>query len=374
MARVKLPYYVLKNGRGYFQPSKTMRQHGFEARCLGIDGPQAWAEAQRLYEDWNRIQRGETPVAEIAKGWPPGSVGHAFDRFRRMDKWKKLSPSTRRKDWEWSWQFIAPVFGDVDPKTIEPEHMEALRESVLEDRGLHTAHRVIKTWRALWRVMAAMKYCAEAEDPSQIIRNTAPRGRSATWKPGEVARLGKMAWRKGYLGLAAILAVAWDTQFSPGDVRALRAGQRHRDARGSFFASHRGKTRQEVIGTLTARSERVLAAYLDSLGASPLADAPIFRNRSGQPYTADTLGDDFRDLRELVFPGDTRKLLDIRRTGAVEALAGEADPAAMAAKMGNTIDQNRQLAETYLPRKAATVRLADEARKRGRRVIRENEQ
>lgn len=373
MVPVKIRYYVIKGGRGYFQPSKSMRRHGFEARCLGADGPEAWAEALRLYEDWLRVQRGELPAAESTKVWPPGSIGHAFDRFRRMEKWKKLSAKTRSKDWEWSMQFILPVFGDVDPKTVEPEHLEALRESVLADRGLHTAHRVIKIWRALWRVMAAMKYCTEAEDPSQIIRNTAPRGRSATWKPGEVARLGKTAWRKGYRGLAALLAVAWDTQFSPGDVRALKASQRQRDARGGFFVSHRGKTGQEVVGTLTPRSERILEAYLTSMGASPVGDAPLFRNRSGQPYTADTLGDDFRDVREIVFPNDTRKLLDIRRTGAVEALAGEADPAAMAAKMGNSIDQNRQLAETYLPRRAATVRLADETRKRGRRAIRENE-
>jgi hypothetical protein len=44
----------------------------------------------------------------------------------------------------------------------------------------------------------------------------------------------------------------------------------------------------------------------------------------------------------------------------------------MAAKMGNTIDHSRHLKETYLPKRAATVRLADEARKRGRKLLREN--
>ena len=73
-----------------------------------------------------------------------------------------------------------------------------------------------------------------------------------------------------------------------------------------------------------------------------------------------------------VFPGDKRMLLDIRRSGAVEAVAGEVDPASLSAKMGNSISQNRFLQETYLPRKATTVRLADEARKRGRTIIREN--
>jgi hypothetical protein len=30
-------------------------------------------------------------------------------------------------------------------------------------------------------------------------------------------------------------------------------------------------------------------------------------NRSGNPYRADTLSDDFADVRELTFPGDKRR-------------------------------------------------------------------
>jgi len=65
--------------------------------------------------------------------------------------------------------------------------------------------------------------------------------------------------------------------------------------------------------------------------------------------------------------------MDIRRSGAVEAIAGDVDPAVLGQKMGNSIHESRALQQTYLPRRAATVRLADEARKRGRRVLRENE-
>lgn len=374
MGPVKIRYYVLKNGRGYFQPSQAMRKHGLEARCLGVNGPEAWAEAHRLYEDWLRIRRGETPVAEIGKAYPPGSIGHAFDRYRRTDAWRKKAAATRTKDWEWSWRFIDPPFGDVDPATVQVEHMEALYAQVLSAKGLHTAHRLIKTWRALWKAMASMGYCKADADPSKIIRNTAPKGRAATWRPGEVARIGKEAWRQGYKALAAMLAVAWDTQFSPVDVRTLKAGQRFHDGEGSFFKTSRGKTGQDVIGTLTRRAERILKAYLATLAAEPVGEALLFRNRSGQPYTADTLGDDFRHVREIVFPGDNRVLLDIRRTGAVEALAGGADPGAMAAKMGNSIDHNKELQKTYLPTQVETVRLADDARKQGRAILRKNKQ
>jgi len=58
---------------------------------------------------------------------------------------------------------------------------------------------------------------------------------------------------------------------------------------------------------------------------------PIFRNRSGRPYSKDTLGDDFKAVRELVFGnGETRQLADFRRSGTVEALAGDATPEKLA--------------------------------------------
>ncbi len=61
--------------------------------------------------------------------------------------------------------------------------------------------------------------------------------------------------------------------------------------------------------------------------------------------------------------------MDMRRTGAVEANAGGASVEAIAAKMANSIDQNRKLQKTYMPVNIAAVRAADEARKVGRRRL-----
>jgi len=60
------------------------------------------------------------------------------------------------------------------------------------------------------------------------------------------------------------------------------------------------------------------------------------RNRSGNPYRADTLSDDFADVRELTFPGDKRRLMDMRRSGVVQAIAGEAGPLGLSAKLANS--------------------------------------
>jgi hypothetical protein len=62
------------------------------------------------------------------------------------------------------------------------------------------------------------------------------------------------------------------------------------------------------------------------------------------------------------------------RDGAVEATAGKVDPAALAGKMANTIDQSKELQAAYLPRNTALVRLADDARIAGRRRLRGTKQ
>src|SRR5262249_18593529 len=130
---------------------------------------------------------------------------------------------------------IKPIFGDCDPRTVRLEDISAWRKTVEEAVSLREAHRCVKIWRALWKVSAAMHYCKRDEDPPLGVRNKSAPGRNLKWTEGEVVRVFKRAWRMGYHGLAAVIAVAWDTQLSPGDVRALRASQMARGCQRSVL-------------------------------------------------------------------------------------------------------------------------------------------
>ena len=61
---------------------------------------------------------------------------------------------------------------------------------------------------------------------------------------------------------------------------------------------------------------------------------------------------------------------DFRRSGAVEAITGEATPAALSHAMGNTLSASNQLFATYVPVTVATINQVAEARRKGRRVLR----
>jgi hypothetical protein len=244
---------------------------------------------------------------------------------------------------------------------------------MIEDTvSLREAHRAVKIWRALWKVAAALGYCVRDADLSLAVRNSAARGRSQQWSEGEAVRLAKRAWRMGYYGLSAVIGVAWDTQMNPGDVRALRASQMATAGAGTLFFAERGKTGKPVGGLLSARSMRLLGVYLDQLGVMLTGEACIFRNRSGAPYSEDTLGGDFRTVRAAEFGPLERRMLghDFRRSGAVEAITGDASPAALAHAMGNTLSASNQLFATYVPVNVATINSVAEARRKGRRVLR----
>lgn len=370
MGKVDIPYYVVKKGKyGYWQPTKVMREAGFAPVRCGLDGPDAWKIAAIWNERWQRHRQGRQQ--DSAPKWPPRSIGDAFDRFRRTDEWLVRKPRTR-EEWERAWGRISPVFGDLPPTSpdISLETLSRFRSLVVNTVSLREAWRTIKIWRALWNVCTAMGYCHGKHDPSLGITNSAPPPRAASWKEWEAVKLAKTAWREGYRGMAVTIAFAWDTQFSPVDLRALTVASMAGEGKGRHFPMNRTKTGRAGIGTLGRRSLALLDAYLK---LHPCDVGAILRNRSGAPYSRFTLPDDFAAVRELCFPGDKRTLADMRRSGAIELQAGGAAPSTTSAKMANSIGSANAIHRTYQPVDLTTVRQADELRRVGRRRMREAE-
>ena len=105
--------------------------------------------------------------------------------------------------------------------------------------------------------------------------------------------------------------------------------------------------------------------------ASLHAEAPIFRNRSGQQYLKNAFAEDFREVRTAALGHlERRQMLDIRRSGAVEAIVGDATAEDLAHAMGNTLSASNALFETYVPVQMATVAQVSDARRKGRRRLR----
>jgi hypothetical protein len=164
----------------------------------------------------------------------------------------------KRDSWPRAWKWRELRFADCDPRTIEPEHFLRIDTATGQATGLipeierkvsiTERHIVIKVWRALWKKMAGMKYCDEDKDPSRTFPNTPPKPRDQVWYRREVLKLVQVAWRNGYCGLAALIAVAWDSQLSPIDNGSLTLAQVRGDAVGPFFALDRAETGRAARG------------------------------------------------------------------------------------------------------------------------------
>jgi hypothetical protein len=385
VGKVRLRYFVRKeSGFCYWRPTRRMRSLGFRLVPLGKDGPAAWAMAEEWNKKWDAVRLGEAPPlidlsklsrdeAEAVRRYPAGSIGAAFQSYIRTPEWEAHALSARNKVWWPAWFRIRDMWGDIAPDTITFEMMSQWRASMEKKHGRGVAHKTIRIWRALWTIMLGMKV-ARGADPSKGVRNRAPAPRHQRWTEGEAVRLAKTAWRSGYCGLACVIAIAWDTSFSPVDVRTLAARHRAQANNGRLMFDRRDegrtKTGKAAIGTISTRTERLVRSYLAMLGAELHPDAILFSNRSGNPYREDTLADDFRAVRQAVFPGDKRRLMDMRRSGTLEAIAGGAEGFGLAAKMANSIDHSNALHRTYAPVDEVAVQNVDEARLRGRRKLR----
>ncbi|XIA63230.1 hypothetical protein ACFIOY_29045 [Bradyrhizobium sp. TZ2] len=145
----------------------------------------------------------------------------------------------KRDSWPRAWKRLEPLFADCDPRTIEPEHFLRIDAVTGETKGLvpeveravsiTERHMVIKVWRALWKKMAGIKYCELCSAPSKSFANTPPEPRDQIWSRREVLKLVQFAWRNELYGLAAWMAVAWDSQLSPIDNRSLTLAHARRD-------------------------------------------------------------------------------------------------------------------------------------------------
>jgi hypothetical protein len=352
------------------------RRFGFENMPLGPDGHEARAAALRWEARYQEARIGAKPQIYT---W--GTTGWAFEQIRGLEGWKEKGGSTR-EEWERAWRVIEPIFGDLAPRKVTLQMVDAWYFAIKREHGIDLAWRAMKIWRALWGYMASMRLCRADEDPSSKIRRDSQTSRTEYWTDKEIDRLIEGAIKLNMRAVACIISIAWDTIFQPGDARTLL--RKELFIVGDDWVIDRGRIKNgtKILGHLRARSRSLLEGYLRSLGFSLNPEAQIFRTRGYQatgkggrphepaPYTKNTLAKDFRILRTTVFgPHEKRKLMDLRRSGTMEAVAGDATAEQIGQTLGNDFKNSKKLQTTYAPNHLASIKKVNAARERGRKAL-----
>jgi hypothetical protein len=103
-----------------------------------------------LIEEWVAIRDGRSPnatklpskeTATIARTYPTGSIGTAWQDWIRTPEWRALADSTRQKIWWPAWtKRIEPMFADCAPDTVTMDMLSDWRATIEATSGLDTAH------------------------------------------------------------------------------------------------------------------------------------------------------------------------------------------------------------------------------------------
>jgi hypothetical protein len=125
-----------------------------------------------------------------------------------------------------------------------------------------------------------------------------------------------------------------------------------------YFELDPAKAGRTAAGTLSQWSPAILTTYVDDLkrqGVELLDIDPIFRTpgtvsgpKGGrlwlpQPHTKNTLSKDFRPVRVAIEQEDGRQIQDMRRSGAVEGMAGGAKASDISNKVSNKLMASTRL-------------------------------
>ena len=78
-----------------------------------------------------------------------------------------------------------------------------------------------------------------------------------------------------------------------------------------------------------------------------LPTTPLVRTRRGRLYSKDLLAQDFRRIANLVGLPKSVQIRDLRRTAPTERLEGGANDQEARSALGNSIDRNAALYDTY---------------------------
>ena len=153
---------------------------------------------------------------------------------------------------------------------------------------------------------------------------------------------------------------------SPVDARSVTAAHITKAGRIGVVSITRRKTGSGADAQLRPIVMRMIDAYCRSM---PNTIGPMFRTAKDQvPFKKNSLAQAFREVRAEVFgKAERRQLLDMRRSGAVEALEGGAAPAALSRAMGNALAASNSRFETYVPATNPQAKAVADARKKARK-------
>jgi hypothetical protein len=352
----RTPRVQLRAGRIFWEPSASLRRHGYKSQALGTLTGAALDQADELNASADDFLSAKTAARPAAQ-----TLAAMLASYQASDAFAKLAARTRR-DYARHLARVTPALlaGRADQLTrraLDRWHADLATTSGEDARNSLAALRAALAWAVARHHMATNPALGISAAPRQRRRRIATRE--------ELWTMIRTAERMGLRSVAAVALTAPAIMQRVSDTLGLT--RRQIDA--GVLYMRQAKTGEEL-------SFRLHALVIDRLGTLPDQDAPLFPSEeTGGAYSIrafERAWDKVRTaaakdmpsligadpaVREPTLQGELAAR-DLRRSGMVWAAQSGAQVPQICSISGHTLQSGLEILETYLPRQRL---LADQA-------------
>ncbi|MBF0358992.1 MAG: tyrosine-type recombinase/integrase [Magnetococcales bacterium] len=274
--------HISKKGeRYYFNPSGTMRKHGYGSIPLGTDYHIARKKIEKLVEEWERIKNTGPDILEPVKG----DFNWLIDRFQKDPTWYKAKAPRTREEMDYVFNILAEIIGTHRVLEFARRHGRAIYNKIRVEGSPHKGKKVIK-W--LVRLMTySIEIGVRDDNPILDMELEATPGRKQVWKKEEVeaileamlnggkAKSGNIIHPRPSIALATM--IAYDSTLPQQDILALQWSQF--DGEGLAVTLMKERAKKPVWVPLRKKTIKFIQEMVPKV--SPYM---IVSEANGQPY------------------------------------------------------------------------------------------
>lgn len=402
--KLRVPYFVWRDGRPRWVPGPKLRSRGFKGRDLKNEQG-AWLSLEAAMALANELTRQakSDPLARAPR--PPRKAARScralYEIWIKNPRYLRRAKSTRddyiskaeiflstelgSDDFP---QFKGKTFADVPVAALSPAHMHGVWELLYETRGHATANGVIRTASVM--LSYARQKGWRADNPASKLGMELVPPRLALWLPAQISAFVAKADELGYFSLGDAVVVALHSGQRQADVLALP--ERLFDDRGIKLSQLRvkartKKTRALIDAPMTPALQARIAAIKERrraggaqggiavAGSDKIVDlnAPIIRrDDNGGQHDKSSLGKLFRKVRQALadeceedgngapkYPGiGELQFLDLRDTAVTRLALADCTLPQIASITGHSMQSITDIMKHYL---VLQPQMADEA-------------
>lgn len=347
--------------RVWWEPSAVMRASGATNVELDPARPDhAAREARRLNETAAAVAAGKVPLT----GVQARTIRALIADYQDSRFFKALRPITqavyrshmRTIETKWSSEPVIAFTGPV---------CNAWYEALLAASGAHRARALLRMLSILFTHAETRGWREAQTNPVASLRMEAPtpRSRRCSWEEFDALMLA--AEKRQRPMVALVVAMGFYTgqrvtdifEARPEDFRPAQLGRGRSARQGLVWELTQSKTGKQVSVPIHQDLEEALRAQLAVASAGP--GTLVWVAGSGKAFDHDSMGAAWKKLRDeaaKALPSiKTLTQRDLRRSFAINARAGGVTRDDLVDVLGNTLDDNQMLAQTYTPSQLATV-------------------